>query len=130
MRSATLRAVFLVSLISIITLSFVFFELVMPFSTKQFVTVTVTDKDRVVYSSGSGDSQSVSSKYLVWTTDERGAVEVFENTDVLILGKFNSSDFQGQLVVGDVCDLEVYGYRIPFLSWYRNISKIMVCYSP
>jgi hypothetical protein len=76
--------------------------------------VVVTDKERVT--TGSGDTAS--SKYLIFTSNE-----VFENTDSLLLFKFNSSDVYGSIQRGQTCTFEVVGWRVPFLSWYRNIAK-------
>lgn len=84
---------------------------------QETVTVTVTDKERIVESSGEGTS----SRYLIFTETEDGTVEVFENTDALWFGKFNSSDVQGQLRVDETYRLRVYGWRVPLLSMYRNI---------
>lgn len=83
--------------------------------TKETVTVTVTGKERVT--SGSGDS--LSHKYLVFTEHE-----TFQNTDALFHWKYNSSDIQGKLRDGEVYRFEVYGWRIPFFSMYRNITSI------
>ncbi len=62
--------------------------------------------------------------YLIWATREDGSQEVFECTDSLYLGKFNSSDVYGQLEVGSTYKVQVAGFRWPFRSWYRNIIKI------
>lgn len=70
--------------------------------------VVVTEKERV----SSGDS----SRFMVWTKDE-----VFENTDSFWGWKFNSADIHGKMPVGEACDFEVTGWRVPFLSWNRNI---------
>ena len=78
--------------------------------------VTVTDKERVV----DGESSS----YLVFTEDEQGNVMVFENTDNLLRWKFDSSNIQGQLKVGNTYRITVVGYRVPFLSMYQNIIEI------
>lgn len=78
--------------------------------------VTVTDKERVV----SGESSS----YLVFTEDEQGNVMVFENTDNIFRGKWDSSNIQGQLKVGNTYKVVVVGYRVPFLSMYQNIIEI------
>ena len=78
--------------------------------------VTVTDKERVV----GGESSS----YLVFTEDKHGNVIVFENTDNLLRWKWDSSNVQGQLKVGETYKLTVVGYRVPFLSMYQNIIKI------
>lgn len=83
------------------------------------VEFTVTDKERIVESSGSGENLHVTSKYLVFTD-----TEVFENTDDIFFGKFNSSDVQSMLHVDSTYSAEVVGWRIPFLSSYRNIIKV------
>lgn len=66
---------------------------------------------------GSGDSMR--SKYLVFT--DKG---VFENTDTIFYGKWNSSDFYARMNMGDVCNFTVTGWRVPFLSWYQNIVEM------
>jgi hypothetical protein len=83
--------------------------------------VTVTDKDRIYESS---DDKSADSKYIVFTKDESGEIHVFENTDLFIRFKFNSSDIQGKLEVGNTYEVTVVGYRIPILSQYENIIKV------
>ncbi len=80
-------------------------------TTQDSVEVTVVKTERV--STGSGES--LSHKYLVFTTDE-----TFENTDSVWYGKFNSSDLHGKLAPGR-WRFQVYGYRIPVVSAYRNI---------
>lgn len=82
--------------------------------------VTVTDKERIT-SVSSSDS---SSKYLVFAEDEQGETIVFENTDCMLRGKWNSSNIQGKLKVGNTYKITVVGYRIPFLSMYQNIIEI------
>lgn len=86
-----------------------------PYWTEDSVTFTVTDKERVVKSSG----ESISSKYLVFTE-----TEVFQNTDCFFRFKFNSSDVQGALIPGKSYAAKVYGWRVPFFSWYRNILSV------
>lgn len=82
------------------------------YQTGEFVTITVSEKE-VVHSENS-------STYLIYT--EEG--EVLENSDLLFYGKFNSSDFQAKLKEGETYVVKVYGWRIPFLSRYRNIAEI------
>ena len=86
------------------------------FTSSEEITITVTDKEKIVESNG---DNGVTSKYLVFTENE-----VFENTDVLLLGKWNSSDIQGRLRKDSTYTVKVYGWRIPFFSTYRNITKI------
>jgi hypothetical protein len=83
-------------------------------------TVTVTDKERIVEGSG----ENTSSKYLVFCDDENGESLVFENTDELLRGKFNSSNIQGKLKEGNTYEITVVGYRVPFLSMYQNIIEV------
>ena len=86
------------------------------YSTITDVVVTVTEKERIVESNG----EHTTSKYLVFTENE-----VFENVDDMIpFLKFNSSDIQGKLHVGETYKLTVWGWRINFLSWYRNILNV------
>jgi hypothetical protein len=77
--------------------------------------VTVTDKDRVC--DGVGSSRDC--RYLVYTN--KG---VFENTDSLANGKFNSSDVQGRITVGGTYTFVTIGHRVPFLSSYANIIEV------
>jgi hypothetical protein len=85
------------------------------FSSVKEVTITVSDKERIVESDGDGSS----SKYLIFT--ENGT---FENTDSFWFWKWNSSDFQGKLHVDSTYNVKVVGWRIPFLSMYPNIIEI------
>jgi len=89
------------------------------FTSAADITIKVTKTDRIVESTGSGQDAKVTSKYLVYTTDE-----TFENTDTWMYGKFNSSDFQGRLIPDKTYKVRVVGWRIPFFSTYRNIVKI------
>ena len=84
------------------------------FGTKDTVTFTITEKERVTTGSG----KSTSSKYLIFTDRE-----TFENTDSIFLGKFDSSDVYGRLKVGQKYEATVVGWRIGFLSLYRNIVR-------
>lgn len=72
------------------------------------VKVSITKSERV--------SEGRSARYLIFTENE-----VFENTDVFLLGKFNSSDVYNYIEVGHTYECAVIGWRIPYLSWYRNI---------
>ena len=55
-------------------------------------------------------------KYLLYT--DRG---VFQNTDSVWAWKFRSSDLQAELRDGGRYRCETQGWRIPFLSEYRNV---------
>lgn len=72
--------------------------------------ITIEGKERIT------SSANEESKYLIFTS-----AETFENVDSLLAFKFNSSDVYGSLKQGSLCELRVTGFRIPFLSTYRNI---------
>ena len=74
------------------------------------VTATVKDKESV---RKGGDNT-----YLIFT--DKG---VFENDDSLLRGKWNSSDFYNAIEIGKTYKFTVIGYRVPFLSWYKNIIE-------
>jgi len=104
----------IVGLVPAMILTFIGLE-VAYYQTSETVTFTVTDKETKVTS----DGENVSSKYIVFTENE-----TFENTDLLFGGKFNSSDIQGKLKRGETYTADVYGWRVPFFSMYRNIVVI------
>lgn len=83
------------------------------YGTQATVTATVTDKERIVERDSDGGIQS---KYLVFTDKE-----TFENTDSLWALKFNSSDLYGKLQEGQTCEFDVVGFRVSWMSMYRNI---------
>ena len=83
-------------------------------------TVTITDKERITEKSG----DEIKSKYLVFCKEDNGATIVFENTDVVFKGKWNSSDIQGRLEIGKKYRIKTIGYRIPFFSMYENIISV------
>jgi hypothetical protein len=80
----------------------------LPYITIDEVTVQVTGKERIQ-----------DTGYLVFTKEE-----TFKNTDTIAFLKFNSSDVYGRIPVGSTCQLTVNGWRVPFLSLYRNIIKV------
>ena len=80
------------------------------YGTADTVSITITGKER-----GNGRDSS----YLVYAEDE-----TFECTDSLLRLKFNSSDVYGSLEVGKTYIASVYGWRVPMLSWYRNIVSV------
>ena len=95
----------------------VFFGLIShPYWTAAETTFTVTCLDRVV--SENKDS-GVKSKWIVLTE-----TETLENIDSFAYLKFNSSDIQGRIKVGQTYTAKVYGWRVPILSMYRNIVSV------
>ena len=99
----------------IVIATIVFASITMSFNDTEYV-VTVTEKERIV----SDDS----SRYLIFAEDVQGNVIVFENTDSLLRGKFDSSNMQGEIKEGETYVFTVIGYRVPFLSMYQNIIEI------
>jgi len=86
----------------------------------EIITIKVTGTERITETSGSGKDLSVTSKYLVFTENE-----TFENTDETLMGKWNSSDFQGKFAKDSTYKVKVIGWRIPITSTYRNIVQII-----
>lgn len=93
---------------------------VMNFTNDHQYTITITDKERVTI-----QGETVS-KYLIYGEDESGKTYVFEDTDTLFRGKFNSSDVYGALKEGETYELTVIGSRIHILNWYENIIDFKV----
>jgi hypothetical protein len=89
------------------------------FSTAREVSIKINNTERIVETSGSGNDASITSKYLIYTD-----IETFENTDVTLLGKWDSSDLQGKLHKDSTYKAVVYGWRVPFFSMYRNVIKV------
>ena len=80
-------------------------------------TVTVTDK--AIKRHGSDDD-----KYLIYTELENGDISVYEITDSLFAGRFDSSDLYASIEVGKTYDFYVAGKRVPFLSLYPNVYEV------
>lgn len=87
------------------------------YGTEGSTQITVTDKERIVET----DGETTTSKYLVFGRDAHNNTQVFENTDSLLRGKFNSSTIQGQLVQGCTYEVDHFGWRSGFFSMYPNI---------
>ena len=118
-RKKNTRTFFVVIMIAIILVLLIGQEVIFNFNDTKY-TITITDKERIY----TGSSGSSSSKYLIFGDDQNGNSLVFENTDCFIRGKWNSSNIQGQLKVGNTYKITVVGYRIAFFSMYQNIIKI------
>jgi hypothetical protein len=77
---------------------------------------TVDRREQVV--KGSGDSTQ--SYYLVWSQEG----EVFTVNDSWSFLIWDSSDRYGKLHEKAKIKAKVAGWRVPFLSWYRNVIAI------
>lgn len=100
------------SLISILVIIVLFAYPFAYYGSQETLTIDVLDKERIGLSSDSY-------KYLIYSSDE-----VFENTDTHLFLKYRSSDLQRDLSVGEEYTVTVVGWRVPILSWHRNILKI------
>lgn len=78
-------------------------------------TATIEDKERINDCSG----DTCESYYLVFTD-----VGVFKNSDSIIYGKFNSSDVQGRLKIGETYTFTSVGWRVGVFSMYPNIIDV------
>lgn len=85
------------------------------YGTKAEATFTVKEKERICESSTQGSN----CRYLVYTDNG-----VYENTDSLWYWKWDSSDVYGSLDEGKTYKATVYGFRFPFMSWYKNIVEV------
>ena len=102
----------LIPIITVVAISLLIIGMIgFPYWTADTVTFTVSEKERIMSRN--------SSKYLVFTESE-----VFENSDSLMRWKWGSSDLYGELKEGATYKADVYGWRIPFLSMYRNIVSV------
>ena len=107
MKSNTLGSI----IIAVILVGMIGFSLIFPLVTQDTVTMTIKDKERI--------TKNNDSYYLVYTEGE-----VYKNDDCLILGKFDSSDIYSDMDKGKTYEAEIYGWRVPFLSMYKNIVSI------
>ena len=103
--------VLIIIAICIPIISFIGLDIYRVYGTKETVTITVTDKAIKRYDK--------SDKYIIFADEE-----TFKIADDFLLGRFNSSDDYGRLKVGETYTVTVNGWRVPFLSWYRNIIEI------
>lgn len=60
-------------------------------------------------------------KYLVVDEEDN----IYEITDMLFKGKFNSTDIYNRLEIGKTYKVKISGHRIRFLSMYQNINEII-----
>ncbi len=82
-------------------------------------TIQIEIKDKYIKRQGSGNKTS--DIYMIVDTNNN----TYQITDLLFIGKFNSTDIYNRLDIGQVYTVEVTGIRNNFLSWYRNINKII-----
>lgn len=70
----------------------------------------------------------VSDKYVKGESGQYFIIDENKNAytiqDLFFKGKFNSTDLYNQMEIGKKYKIETTGYRIHFLSEYKNINKI------
>ncbi len=77
-------------------------------------TITVTNKER-----GSDKTPD-----LIWAIKADGSLETFQVEDNWFKGKYNSSDTYGLIQISQKYNAKVTGFRMGFLSTYRNILEV------
>lgn len=83
------------------------------YSNTEEIKITVMDK----YIKRSGDYD----KYMV--VDTLG--NAYEISDLMFIGKFNSTDLYNQLKIGHTYIVSISGVRNNFFSMYKNINRII-----
>ncbi len=106
------------SIVFVVAIILIGFHSCSHYFSKSFITYetigTVTDKGIKNYDDDS--------KYLIYTEDPDGKIEVYEITDNLWQGQFNSSDdIYAGIKLGKTYKFTVGGKREEFFSWYPNI---------
>ena len=79
------------------------------------VTVTVTNKGI--------KNDLKDGKYLIFSKDEAGEMQVLEITDSVLRFRFDSSDLYGKIEIGKTYRFTVCGSRVQIFSWYPNIYE-------
>jgi hypothetical protein len=80
------------------------------------VTFTVDHRERIV----KGLGKDFQSYYLVWSREG----EVYQVADSVAFLAWDSSDRYGKLREGSRVTATVAGWRVPVLSWYRNVVDV------
>lgn len=89
------------------------------YTTQEWVAIEVLSTDRECHTVSTDEGSRIECQYMVFTD-----VEVFRNVDSLLSFKWNSADVQRQLRPGERYEVRVTGWRIPFLSSFRNILEV------
>lgn len=88
-------------------------KLIIARATSDYQVITVTDKN--INIKGNAES-GIKHVYMIFS--EEG---VYQNTDTIAYFKYNSSYVYSKLKIGETYNCLVYGFRVPFLSMYKNI---------
>lgn len=63
-------------------------------------------------------------RYIIYTQLDDGRLRVFENKNSLLELKINAQDIYYGLMVNRKYEIEAYGFDMPLLSCYQNISRV------
>lgn len=77
--------------------------------------IEIEVKDKFIKKTGDEDY------YMIVDTENN----TYQISDLLFIGKFNSTDIYNQLEIGHKYKVEVTGIRNNFWSFYKNINKII-----
>jgi len=110
-----IRARIVPVLVVLAVLSPVIGHAIMAYTTLDTVTATVIRVERV----SEGTGEHIKHRYMVYADRE-----TFQNSDSLWYLKWNSADVHGRLMPGQTYTFKVYGWRVPFLSWFRNVVEV------
>ena len=107
----------IILIIIIIILGAIFINIVtIGYSDKEIIEIEV--KDKYIKRNAEKDI------YMIVDTENN----TYQITDLLFIGKFNSTDIYNQLEIGKKYMIEVTGIRNQVFSLYKNINKIIEQY--
>lgn len=106
------------TIIMVITIFIIgIFCTIFPLFNDHSYTVRVVNKDQIVKS----NDNNFESYYLISCKDYKGNYYEFQNKNLGIRKKYDSSAIYNQLEIGCTYKFTVVGFRIEMFSWYENI---------
>lgn len=108
-----------INILNIVSILIIFFMLVFIFLSLFFnylnpKSYTIEIKDKFI------KNDRKSAKYLVVDTNNT----TYEISDLLFIGKFNSTDIYNSIDIGKSYKIYTTGFRIHVFSLYQNINKV------
>lgn len=103
------RPIFIVSIAGVVLIGVLGILLLASYAKTSEETFRITGKESV-------STDDNGHEYRVYTT-----AGTFKVTDSIVHPRFNSADVYGRLEAGQTYTCEVYGYRIPLFSSFKNI---------
>lgn len=68
--------------------------------------------------------QKNTERFLIYTQLEDGRIKIFEDKNSLLELKVNAQDIYYALQINRKYEIKAYGFDIPLMSYYQNISRI------